>query len=300
MIISASRRTDIPAFYAEWFMNRIRAGYCVVPNPFNRTQASSISLKPEDVDVIVFWTRNPKPLLPFLPELDRRGFRYYFQYTLLNNPPELDPHVPRLESALRTFQELAGQIGPQKVIWRYDPIVFSLKTDAHFHLRSYRQIAGALQGSTLRSVISLVDSYRKTHKRMEEFTRQGMEILAYTEQPLPWFADLMRNLARIARDNGMEIVSCAEEIDLQPYGIRPGKCIDDEYIAQLFGLEVTHRKDKSQRKACGCVESRDIGMYDTCVSGCRYCYATSSFERARNNLRKHDPTSPFLINVRSG
>lgn len=295
MIISASRRTDIPAFYAEWFMHRIRAGYCVVPNPFNRRQATSISLKPEDVDVIVFWTRNPKPLLPFLFELDQRGFRYYVQYTLLNNPPELDPHVPRLESALRTFRELASQIGPQKVIWRYDPIVFSSKTDAPFHQHAYRQIAEALQGFTLRSVISLVDPYRKTQTRLDELARQGLELLVCEGQTLPWFADLMHNLARIAQDNGMEIVSCAEEIGLQLYGIRPGKCIDDEYIARVFGLEVTHQKDKSQRKACGCVESRDIGMYDTCVYGCRYCYATSSFERARGNRQHHDPTSPSLL-----
>jgi hypothetical protein len=177
--------------------------------------------------------------------------------------------------------------------------VFSLKTDVHFHLRSYRQIAGALQGSTLRSVISLVDSYRKTHKRMEEFARQGMEILAYTEQSLPWLADLMRNLTGIAHDNGMEIVSCAEEIDLQPYGIRPGKCIDDEYIAQLFGLEVTHRKDKSQRKACGCVEVATSACM-TLAFWLRYCYATSSFERAEITCENTIPTSPFLINVRSG
>ncbi|GAK61217.1 hypothetical protein U27_01116 [Candidatus Vecturithrix granuli] len=295
MIISASRRTDIPAFYAEWFMRRIRAGYCVTPNPFNRKQATSVSLKPEDVDVIVFWTRNPKPLLPFLPELDRRGFRYYVQYTLLNNPPELDPHTPRLESALRTFRELASQIGPQKVIWRYDPIVFSPKTDASFHWHSYREIAEALQDFTFRSVISLVDPYRKTQKRLEELARQGIEIQVYEGQPVSWFVDLMRSLARIAQDNGMEIVSCAEEIDLQPYGIRPGKCIDDEYIARVFGFEVTHQKDKSQRKACGCVESRDIGMYDTCIYGCRYCYATSNFERARSNLQQHDPLFPSLL-----
>lgn len=299
MIISASRRTDIPAFYAEWFMRRIRAGYCEVPNPFNRKQATFISLKPEDVDVIVFWTRSPKPLLPFFPELDQRGFRYYVQYTLLNNPPELDPHVPRLESALRTFRELAGQIGPQKVIWRYDPIVFSPKTDASFHQRSYRQIAEALRGATLRSVISVVDPYRKTQKRLDDLARQGLEVLAYTGQAFPGFADLMRSLAQIAQDNGMEIVSCAEEIDLQPYGIRPGKCIDDDYIARIFSLEVAHQKDKSQRKACGCVESRDIGMYDTCVYGCRYCYATSSFERARSNRQQHDPASPSLLKYRA-
>ena len=145
MIISASRRTDIPAFYAPWFMNRMRAGYCTVPNPFNRSQVSRISLRPEDVDVIVFWTRNPRPLLPALDELDDRGYRYYFQYTLLDNPRTLDPKSPPVDAAIATFQTLAERIGPARVIWRYDPSVLSSATGADFHLERYARIAAALR-----------------------------------------------------------------------------------------------------------------------------------------------------------
>ncbi len=295
MIISVSRRTDIPAFYTSWFMNRIRAGYCTVPNPFNRKQITHVSLKPDDVDVLVFWTRNPKPILPYLNELSHMGFRYYVQYTLMNNPSEFDPKSPSIESAITTFQELAQSITPEKVIWRYDPIVFSPKTDAHFHEHTYRQIAAELKGSTSRSVISIVDIYRKAKKRVGALARQGMEITPHNNPPNPWFDELMRTFVSIAHEHEMEIVSCAEEVDLQPYGIRPGKCIDDEYIKNVFDIDVTHKKDKSQRQECGCVISRDIGMYDTCVYGCQYCYATSSFERAKKNREQHDPESPSLI-----
>ncbi len=292
MIISASRRTDIPAFYAEWFMNRIRAGYCAVPNPFNRNQVSYVSLKPEDVDVIVFWTRNARPLLGYLAELDERSYCYYFQYTVMHNPRPIDPKSPPLESSLSTFRELADRIGPDRVIWRYDPIVFSTVTGTEFHQRTYQLIAQALRGYTCRSVVSIVDIYGKARKRLRELAEQGVELLDGEGQA---FDDLMYALARTANENGMEIVSCAEKIDLQPYGIQPGKCVDDEYIAKTFGINVTDKKDPSQREACGCVVSKDVGMYDSCLYGCRYCYAVSSFERARANYEEHDPSSPSLI-----
>ena len=137
MIISASRRTDIPAFYAEWFMRRIRAGYCTVPNPYNRKQVAKVSLAPDAVDVIVFWTRNPRPLLPHLAELDRCGYRYYFQYTVMDNPRAIDPKSPAADAAIKTFRELAGIVGAERIIWRYDPIVISAATPAEFHLSTY-------------------------------------------------------------------------------------------------------------------------------------------------------------------
>jgi hypothetical protein len=292
VIISASRRTDIPAFYAEWFMNRIHAGYCTVPNPFNRNQVSYISLKPEHVDVIVFWTRHPRPLFPHLRELDQRGYRYYFQYTLMNNPRQIDPKSPPLESSLQTFHELADRIGPEKVIWRYDPILFSKITDAEFHQKTYRNIAQALRGHTGRSVISIVDIYRKAEKRFRELASQGVEIMDCEPEA---FGNLMSTLVGVAIENDMEIVTCAEELDLQAYGIPPGKCVDDKHIQRIFGLDGTHKKDASQRKACGCVVSKDIGMYDSCLFGCVYCYATSSFERAKVNYGQHKSTSPSLI-----
>ncbi len=293
MIISASRRTDIPAFYAEWLIRRIRIGHCTVPNPFNKKQISYVSLLPEDVEIIVFWTRNPSPLMPYLKELDERGHHYYFQYTLLNNPRPLETKTPPISSALSTFKKLSDLIGPEKVIWRYDPIVFSSITDVHFHVETYKRISDTLQGYTYRSVISIMDFYRKMKKRKLE--EQGIEFMEHDEEPSPKFDELMYSFAQIAKENEMEIVSCAETINLSPYGIRPGKCIDDAHIREVFGVNVTHKKDKSQRKECGCVISKDIGMYNSCLFGCQYCYATTSFEKAKINNQQHDPHSPSLL-----
>jgi hypothetical protein len=296
MIISASRRTDIPAFYSEWFMNRIRAGYCTVPNPFNRSQVSVVSLKPEDVDVIVFWTRNPRPLFPHLAELDWRGYRYYFQYTVMDNPRAIDPKSPTVDASVKTFRELADRVGPQRVIWRYDPIVLSEVTPPEFHTTTHALIAGALAAATQRNVVSIVDIYRKAMKRLRNLQRQGIVVEEIKPNALPEAVDAM--LERFVKTTswyGMEIFSCAEILDQQPLGIRPGKCIDDEYIARTFGLHLQTKKDPSQREACGCVASKDIGIYDTCLFGCQYCYATSNFESAKQNHAHHDPLSPSLI-----
>jgi len=292
MILSASRRTDIPALYAEWMTNRIRAGFCTVPNPFNRNQVSRISLLPEDLDVIVFWTRNPKPLLRYLGEMDLLGFHYYFQFTVLGYPREIDPKCPPLEIALDAFRELSDRIGPGRVVWRYDPIVFGQKTSAKYHRERFAEIAQRLSGPTNRVVVSIVDSYRKAEPRMKALEEKGAGI---TECENDEFERLMRDVAGFADASGMEITSCAEEVDLSCFGIRPGKCVDDELIREAFEIDVSHNKDPSQRKACGCVMSRDIGMYDTCIFGCPYCYATGNFERAKKKYEEHDPKSPSLI-----
>jgi hypothetical protein len=293
MIISASRRTDIPAFYATWLINRLRAGYCTVPNPFNRVQVSTVSLKPADVDVIVLWTRNAAPLLSHLEAIDDMGFRYYFQYTLVNYPRELDQNGPALEASLATFRRLSDQIGPDKVIWRYDPIVFTKVTDLDFHIVNYRRIAEALKGYAKRSVISIMDVYQKFQGRMKALEEQGFPV----DRSLPGdrIDALMESISKTAAENGMEVFTCAEEKDLSRFGIRSGKCVDDEYIGKTFGLDVSHQKDPGQRKACGCVVSRDIGMYDTCLFGCQYCYATADFEQAKVNHANHDPQSPSLV-----
>lgn len=295
MIISASRRTDIPAFYTKWLINRIKAGYCAVPNPFNRNQVSYISLKPEDVEVIVFWTRNPSPLLPYLKELDERGFRYYFQFTILDNPTEIDQKVPPLSSSIKTFIKLSDIVGPERVIWRYDPIVLSKATGVQFHIDTYEKIAEELHGHTIRSVISVMDIYKKAGRRLANLQKQGIEIVDYQGKSSERFDFLMEHLVQTASSHNLEIFSCSEVLDLTQYGIAKGKCIDDDYIRKVFNISVSQKKDHSQRAECGCVISKDIGMYDSCLFGCQYCYATTSFERAKINHEKHDPTSPSLL-----
>jgi len=230
--------------------------------------------------------------MPYLEELNERGYRYYFLYTLMDNPPELDPGMPKLEIRIETFRKLARMIGPEKVIWRYDPIVISPKTPPEFHIETHVYIAKQLEGYTKRNIISIVDShYRKIQPRLQIVSKDGVPFEKWQDK----YGEFVQELANTARKYGMEIQSCAENIDLQPYGVPPGKCIDDELIRKIFGIEVSHNKDKGQRKECKCVVSRDIGAYDTCLFGCVYCYATSSFEKARENHKRHDPNSPSLI-----
>lgn len=295
MIISASRRTDIPAFYHKWFINRIRAGYCVVPNPFNRKQLSRINLTPEDVEVIVFWTRNPKPLMSSLSELDKLGYKYYFQFTVMNNPRFIDTNKVSLSLAIKTFQELASSIGSQKVIWRYDPIVFSSDTDIDFHLQQYADIASKLSGYTSRCVISFVDRYSKNNARFKKIEKEKDMSFSRFEDIPEVFSIFLPSISKIALQHNMQLFSCAESYDLESYGINHGKCIDDDYIERIFQIEVERKKDSAQREACGCVKSKDIGMYDSCLFGCQYCYATISFDKARENHRKHNQDSPSLV-----
>lgn len=295
VIISASRRTDIPAFYAEWMMNRLRAGSCAVPNPFNRDQVSRVSLRPEDVEVIVFWTRHARPLLAHLDELERRGYRFYFLYTLVDYPRPIERGSPGTERAVRTFRELSERIGPERVVWRYDPILFGDVTGPDFHRERFGRLTERLAGHTRRVVVSVVDIYRKLAGRLRDLEAGGARLCDESGLAEGELAELMTWMAERARAAGLEIASCAETLDLAPYGIRPGKCIDDGLIREVFGIDVTSRKDPAQRRACGCVASRDIGMYDSCVFGCSYCYATTSFERAWANRRAHDPRSPSLI-----
>jgi hypothetical protein len=292
VIISASRRTDIAAFYGSWFMNRIRAGFCTVPNPMKPRQVSRISLLPADVDAIVFWTRNPRPLFPHLAELDRRGFRYYFQVSLLGYPRAIDPKSPGVAAAVAAIRELSCRIGAERVIWRYDPIVFSDLTPPQYHLEQFNRLANQLSGATRRCVISAVDVYRKLAGRLKTLQDTPAAFTPVDDRALHV---LLEQLARSAEARGLEITSCAEAEDWTPWGVRPGKCIDGALLNRVFGLQLSDKKDLRQREACGCVESRDIGMYDTCTFGCVYCYATTSFERARDRLARHDPEATSLI-----
>lgn len=292
MIISASRRTDIPAFYTKWFMNRIFAGFCAVPNPFNTKQITRVSLNVEDVDAIVFWSRNPRPLFPFLAELDRRGYRYIFNFTILNNPRLLDANSPDVKGSIRTFRELSDRIGPDKLIWRYDPIVLSSLTNIDFHRCNFEAIAKSLQGYCKRCIISVVNVYRKSLGRLNDLAEQGLVIYTGTDSEI---ASLLRFIAETACQCAMDVFSCAQEADFSPYGIKAGKCIDGRYLSEVFGIELETQKDPHQRKHCGCDTSKDIGMYDSCLFDCRYCYATRSHERAKTNYRKHDVNSPSLL-----
>lgn len=285
MILSVSRRTDIPNYYSEWFYNRIKEGYLYVRNPMNAHQISKIILSPEVVDCIVFWTKNPEPMFSRLDELD--AYKYYFQFTLTGFGNDIECNVPhKKEHMIPVFQKLAGKIGKEKVIWRYDPIIFTDKYTPEYHLRAFQQIAGELKGFTSKCVISFVDIYTKNKKNMN-----AMNSYSLPEEELAAFA---AQIASMAKDNDIRVASCAEAIDLSACGIEHNCCIDRELIEQIIGYKIRADKDKNQRKECGCVESVEIGTYNTCKNGCAYCYANYCRESVLQNSRLYDVNSPLL------
>lgn len=296
MIISASRRTDIPAFYSEWFSERIKERFLLVRNPFNAHQIKRISLSREDVSAIVFWTRNPRNIMNFLPVLDRLGFNYYFQYTITGYPRIFEKSVPSPQQAITTFTQLSELIGPGRVVWRYDPILLSSTLTIDEHKRLFSKIAKLLAGKTHRSVISFADFYQKTARNLSQIPNEEYRDLIEKKELLYELAAFM---AKEAESNGMSITSCAELVDISSVGVNHGKCIDEKILYEEFGLNLSSKKDSGQREACGCIKSVDIGEYNTCMHGCSYCYATFNEKAVTSNRNKHDPKSPFLLGVPS-
>lgn len=292
MIISASRRTDIPAFYADWFANRLRAGFVMTRNPFNAHQVKRVSLVRPEVEAMVFWTRNAGPLLPHLRLLDAMGHAYYFQYTITFYPRAVERSVPRPSEAIATFNRLADLVGPERMVWRYDPILLSNLVDADEHKRLFEKIAGLVRGRTRRVTISFADFYRKTERNLKAV--EGLRCQDVLDNGAV-LSDLAGFMASVAVDNGLEIQTCSERHDLGEFGIGHGKCVDDGLLRRAFGIDIDGAKDKGQREECGCVKSVDIGAYNTCLHGCAYCYATFNSGLAARNHGTHDRESPFLI-----
>lgn len=285
MILSVSRRTDIPSYYSEWFLNRIKEGYLYVRNPMNPHQVSKIIISPEVVDCIVFWTKNPESMLGRLEEL--KDYNFYFQFTLTGYGQDIERNIPhKKERMLPVFQELSRKIGKERVVWRYDPILFTEKYSIEYHLKAFTQMAEALKGYTDKCVISFVDVYAKNKKAMQALRIQGK-----SEAELKEFA---RSLRKIAHENNMVIASCAETIDLTDCGIVHNSCIDRELIEKIIGCKLKVPKDKNQRSVCGCVESIEVGTYDTCRNGCVYCYANNSQAAIDKNCQGYDVNSPIL------
>lgn len=285
MIISASRRTDIPSYYADWFMKRLDEGYVCTRNPMNYHQVSRISLLTDVVDGIVFWTKNPALLLDKLPLL--RGYPYYFQFTLNAYGKDMETGIPsKNDVVIPAFQKLSRIIGPERIIWRYDPIILTPTYTTQYHVHYFEELAKRLSGYTDKCVISFVDLYRHlgTVSREMQFLPLGM-----TEM-----YELAGRFADIAHKYNLTLETCAEAVDLSQFGIRHGHCIDGALFEQIIGQPLSLSKDKNQREECGCMASIDIGMYDSCANGCRYCYANHSVSAVRKNIRAHDPNSPLL------
>lgn len=285
MILSVSRRTDIPAFYSDWFFNRLKEGFVYVRNPMNIHQVSKIVLSPDVIDCIVFWSKNPQPMLARLDEL--KDYMYYFQFTINAYDKGFEAGVPKKEGIINTFKELSEKIGRKRVIWRYDPILQTDKMNKGYHYRYFEEIAKRLDGYTNTCVISFVDLYKKTQQNLKD-----------TSAREPSFKEMLEMAAKlfvIANKYGITVQTCAEEIALETVGVKHGKCIDNALIEDLLGVKLIVSKDPNQREECGCVQSIDIGEYNTCAHGCKYCYANFKDGVVAKNRAAHNPNSPLLV-----
>lgn len=329
VIISASRSTDIPAFFPKWFFNRLGKGYCTWINPFNQ-QKQYISFS--KCKVIVFWSKNPEPIIPYLHILDNLGIHYYFQVTLNDYVSEgLEPNLPSLEKRIETFKKLSSIIGTDRIIWRFDPILICREISPRAILSKIWRIGNQLEGYTKKLVFSFVDikAYRKVQnnliKETKLFNKDNVETGEGDECQREEIIEGLVKLREIWKQRGWELTlaTCAESIDLNAFGIEHNRCIDDCLMEQVFiddkeliyylrtgevpqpdlfgsipDIPDKHKnlKDKGQRKLCGCITSKDIGMYNTCQHFCVYCYANTSKKVVIENAAKHSDESESLIN----
>ncbi len=283
MIINTGQRTDIPAFYAEWFANRLKEGFVCVRNPYNPQQVTRYKLDPSVVDVIGFCTKNPAPMFPYMDLL--KDFGQYWFVTITSYGRDIEPHVPDKHQLMDDFRKLSEIVGTNAIGWRYDPIFLSNRYTAEYHLRAFEQIAEKLDGYTKTVVISFIDLYPKVRKNFPEAREVGKE-----ERLM-----LGKEMIRIAKAHDMIVKPCAEGDELAVYGADCGGCMRISDYEKAIGHHLDAPKIKGAREACSCYLSCDIGAYNTCRHLCRYCYANAEPARVLANSKLHDPMSPFLI-----
>lgn len=318
VLVSASRSTDIPTFYADWFVERWKQGYVKWKNPFNNSY-SYVSFK--NTKIVVFWTKNPRPLMKHLDFLDEHVKNYYFQFTLNDYDKEgIEGKVPKLESRIKTFIELSERIGKERVIWRFDPMILTNTIGVQDLLQRVKYIGDRLKGHMRKLVFSYADIsiYRKVEANLK---REGVKYMEFDKENMH---ELAAGLQQLNKGWNFEIATCAEKIPLEQYGIKHNKCVDDDLMIELFGddkelmdflgikvseptlfdsesqVEKTRKqKDSGQREACGCIISKDIGQYNTCPHGCVYCYANTSPEIASQNYKEYrkNPTADIITGI---
>lgn len=285
-IISASRRTDIAAFFMPWLMNRLDAGFVRYPNPYSG-QAHTVSLRPEDVHSIVFWSKNFAPLLPHLDEIQRRGFFSYYHFTITGLPRSLEAHTPQWQQSVRVFRELVERTSPRHVQWRFDPILYTKELDAAYYHRRFEEIAAALSGATQRCYFSFAQFYGKV---IRQFNQAGLAVI---DPSLEQKRELALELAETGAKYGIQLYACCQD-DLLSEQVHKAHCIDADLLGELFPDRPFLAAARPTREQCGCAASRDIGIYDTCPHGCIYCYANQNHLLALERFRQHDPDGEML------
>jgi len=288
-IISVSRRTDVPAFYGDWFVQRLKEGFAGVVNPFGG-QRYIVSLKPQDVVCFVFWSKNFSPFIDSLKIIDDMGYKFYFNYTVTALPDVFESDVEK-QAAIEGLKRLSRMYSPHHINWRFDPIIISSISDGSFFVKAFEELASEFEGLVERCYFSFVTEYGKVKRNFEELERTtGVKITNCSEE---FKIDLANQLSEIAERHGMRMFSCCGDY-LVNDRIQKGHCIDGSVIESLFFPDGFTSKEKPTRAECGCTESSDIGTYDTCPHGCVYCYANVNKQRAVKLFNEHDKDSAFL------
>ncbi len=282
MIINTGMRTDIPAYFGKWFINRIREGYVLVRNPYYPEQVTKYILSPDVVDILCFCTKNPGPMLRYLNELN--DFRQFWFVTITPYGKEIEPNVPNKRAVIESFRKLSEAVGKKSVNWRYDPIFISEKYSVDYHIRAFEKAASGLSGYTEQAVISFIDLYSKTKRNFPEAR----------EVTTPERKEIGKAFAEIGSHYGMTVRSCFEGAELEPYGIDVSGCMTQDMLEKAAGVNLDVPKKGNARPGCSCLLGNDIGEYNTCPHLCRYCYANYDKKAVMENFGKHDPSSPFL------
>lgn len=291
MIISASYRTDIPAFYGRWLLIRLAAGECRVINPYGGP-AYRVGLTPDEAAGFVFWTRNAGPFLTGFDAVAARGFPFVVQFTITGYPRALEPGVPDAAMAIEQVRALATRWGSRVAVWRYDPVVLTSATPPQWHRDNFARLAAALAGTVDEVVLSFVQPYRKTARNMAAAAQH--HDLVWHRPPIDEQRALLTDLAALAAERDMVVSLCTQPDLVGIPGTAPARCIDVQRLSDVAGRSIVGRT-KGNRPGCLCAESRDIGAYDSCAQGCVYCYAVADQDRARQRLRAHDPDGEFLF-----
>ncbi|MBE5807708.1 MAG: DUF1848 domain-containing protein [Clostridiales bacterium] len=283
MIVSAAMRTDIPAFYSEWFMRRVREGYVLSRNPYDPGTVLRYSLDPAAADVLSFCTKDPRPMLDRLKEL--RQYAMFWSVTVTPYGRDIEPNVPDWRDMVEGVKALSAQVGARRVHWRYDPVLLTKDVTVAFHRAVFAEMAEALKGHVSACVFSFLDLYEKTRRNFPEGrapSQQERHALA-------------RSFAETARRAGLPLISCCEEPALARYGIDVSGCMTRAVLERALGERLDLAGETGVRQACGCLIGHDIGAYNTCPHGCLYCYANYDREAVRAHMMRHDPDSPLLV-----
>ena len=290
MILNTGGRTDTVQYYSEWLLNRFREGYVLSRNPLFPEIVNRIELNPETIDVVVFCSKDYSPILPRLHEISNR-FNCYYHYTITAYGTDIEPRVPSIEDSIRTLKALAAQVGPEKIAWRYDPVLLTEKYTIERHLETFDRMARELTPYVDRCIFSFVEMYKKLEVNMPE-------LLPVSEEDKLTLAE---NLGAIAQRYSLWLQTCATRTDYEQFGIHRSGCMTTEIFSQALGIEFKKTPHKGNRLGCACMESRGLGDYNSCPNSCRYCYANKDHAKALQNYLTHNPDSPLLLgNIQPG